>query len=121
MAGDVRELSRSIAAPSRRRALLGIAGGLVIVGAIAGVSLYVWWDQAVPVVGMGINFVRSLTAPKGTTTTELAAVVPGADAGPALAPVPVAAATGDWPSYNKTLTSERYSALAQINRANAAC
>src|ERR1700741_1292204 len=26
--------------------------------------------------------------------------------------------TGDWPSYNKTLTSERYSQLSQINTKN---
>ena len=28
------------------------------------------------------------------------------------------ATTGDWPSYNRTLTSERYSQLSQINREN---
>jgi alcohol dehydrogenase (cytochrome c) len=36
---------------------------------------------------------------------------------PAEAPMPNAT-TGDWPSYNKTLTSERYSQLSQINTKN---
>ena len=36
---------------------------------------------------------------------------------PAEAPSP-SAASGDWPSYNKTLTSERYSELDQINTQN---
>ena len=31
---------------------------------------------------------------------------------------PLEAAAGDWPSYNKTLTSERYSQLSQINTTN---
>ena len=37
---------------------------------------------------------------------------------PAIAPAQ--AALGDWPSYNRTLTGERFSPLAEINRANVA-
>jgi alcohol dehydrogenase (cytochrome c) len=36
---------------------------------------------------------------------------------PAEAPLPNTT-TGDWPSYNRTLTSERYSPLSQINTKN---
>jgi alcohol dehydrogenase (cytochrome c) len=37
---------------------------------------------------------------------------------PAIAPAQTA--LGDWPSYNRTLTGERFSPLAEINRANVA-
>jgi alcohol dehydrogenase (cytochrome c) len=99
-----------------------IVGALLVAAAVVAGALYAFWGQAVPIAGMVINYVRSWTAPAGTTTTELAVVTvsggvaTGAEA--AIAPLPDAAA-GDWPSYNKTLTSERYSQLGQINTANA--
>lgn len=101
--------------------LLIIAGALVVAGAAAAGTLYYYWDQAVPLGGMAVNYFRSLTAPSGTTTTELAAA--SSDAGPvAPSPSPAVpppnATAGDWPSYNKTLTSERYSQLGQINTKN---
>ena len=101
--------------------LLIIAGVLVVTGAAATGALYVYWDQAVPLAGMAINYYRSLSAPAGTTSTELAAGSSSAGAVAASAPAATAtpnAATGDWPSYNKTLTSERYSQLSQINTKN---
>jgi alcohol dehydrogenase (cytochrome c) len=67
------------------------------------------------------NYFISWSAPPGTTTTELNAAYkaaePVAPSPPAEAPSP-SAASGDWPSYNKTLTSERYSELDQINTQN---
>jgi alcohol dehydrogenase (cytochrome c) len=99
------------------------AGVLVAIGATTAGALYVYWDQAVPIVGMGINYYRSLSAPAGTTLTELAPISAEAQAivvSAAAPTVPPPAATGDWPSYNKTLTSERYSPLDQINAKNAA-
>jgi alcohol dehydrogenase (cytochrome c) len=104
-----------------KKILLIIVGVLVVTGAaVAGVT-YVYWDQAVPLAGMAVNYVRSWTAPAGTTTTELAAP---AGHGSALSFAPASAVSepkapaGDWPSYNKTLTSERYSQLGQINVGN---
>ncbi len=93
--------------------LLGVvvAGG-VIVGGI------VWfnWNKAVPIAALAINYVRFLSAPAGTLTTEVAATpVPAA---PRAAEQTPGAASGDWPSYNKTLTSNRFSDLSQINRSN---
>jgi alcohol dehydrogenase (cytochrome c) len=101
--------------------LLITAGALVVAGAVAAGILYAYWDQAVPLAGMAINYVRSWTAPLGTTTTELAAV--SKDAGADVLSPPSAtplsnALVDDWPSYNKTLTSERYSQLSQINTKN---
>jgi alcohol dehydrogenase (cytochrome c) len=98
-----------------------IAGAIVFTGVVAGGLLYAYWGKAVPLAGLAINYVWSWSAPAGTTTTELAPA--SKDAGVA-APLPVAAARptgtqgGDWPSYNNTLTSQRYSALSQINTNN---
>ena len=65
---------------------------------------------------MARNYFISSTAPSGTTTTELNAAYKAAEAAtpPATATSPGAVA-GDWPSYNKTPNSERYSELDQIN------
>jgi len=57
----------------------------------------------------------TLNAPPGTVTTEANPAYKGAAA--ALQPTapPAQRAAADWPSYNKTLTSERFSDLSQIN------
>jgi hypothetical protein len=97
--------------------LLTTAGVLVVTGAAAAWALYAYWDQAVPLGGMAINYVRSWSAPAGTITTQLAAASKDAEdlrSSPAVWIPASNAATWDWPSYNKTLTSERYSQLTQI-------
>jgi alcohol dehydrogenase (cytochrome c) len=104
-----------------KKMLLIIVGVLVVASAAAAGATYIYWDQAVPLAGMAINYVRSWTAPSGTTTTELsaasgagAAIVPSSPS-----PAPATNATAeDWPSYNRTFTSERYSQLRQINVKN---
>jgi alcohol dehydrogenase (cytochrome c) len=70
---------------------------------------------------MAINYYRSFSAPAGTISTELAPGSSTAGAVAASGPAPTATPNvinGDWPSYNKTLTSERYSQLSQINTKN---
>ena len=97
-----------------------VAAALVAAGAAGTGALF----RAYPVrmslfVIMTRNYIRSWSAPEGVTTTELNPVYKGA---PAAAPPPVPAAAGDadgdWPSYNRTLTSERYAPLAEINTKN---
>jgi len=95
--------------------LLIVAGVLVVTGAVAAGALYVYWDRAVPLAGMAINYVRYLSAPAGTLVTEKAtskdAEPPAASDPPAPGPVPAAplvadqspgAATGNWPSSPTT-------------------
>ena len=103
------------------RKLVVIAGALLFTCAVVGGMLHAYWDKAVPLAGMGINFVRTLSAPAGTTTTEEAAL--SNDAGAVVSSSPIASpssaeTTDDWPGYNKTLTSERYSPLNQVDTAN---
>ncbi len=73
---------------------------------------------------MAVNYVRYLSAPPGTLTTDVAATAnegatppaPASSAAPSLGASP--ALEEDWPSYNKTLTSNRFSQLSLINKGN---
>ena len=96
-----------------KRKLLLLAGALVVIGAAAAGALYYAYPvQVSTLAGLTRNYLISWSAPAGTTTTELNAAYPGAGA---VAPAPPAQASspsagaGDWPSYNRTLTSERHS------------
>ena len=105
-------------------------GACVVVGLIAAGLVYIYWNKAVPIAAMAINYVRYLSAAAGTLTTEVAAATDGAAPSPAAASAapsahvnPGADATpgadaDSWPSYNKTLTSNRFSRLSQITREN---
>jgi alcohol dehydrogenase (cytochrome c) len=102
--------------------LIIIACVLGVIGAAAGGALYLIYPvQVSTLAGLTRNYIISWRAPLGTTTTELNAAYK--DAGgvarspPAELPSPNTIAE-DWPSYNKTLTSERYSQLSQINTKN---
>lgn len=89
-----------------------VAGGLLVAGAI-----FKNWDSFVPFAAMGINYWRYLDAPKGELTVEAA---PGVERANAAAPArPLPPDDGLWPSYNKTLTSDRFSSLNEIDRDNA--
>ena len=52
--------------------LLIAVGVVVVIGLGAAGALYAYWDKAVPLAGLAINYVRSWSAPRGTTTTEMA-------------------------------------------------
>jgi alcohol dehydrogenase (cytochrome c) len=99
----------------RSREYVILALGAAAVGAVIG--YYFAHPARTEIAGAEVrNIVLSLNAPEGTLTTEQnpafkAAATPSA-------PASLPAAAGDWPSYNKTLTSERFSDLAQINTTN---
>jgi len=102
-----------------RHKFIVIAGALVVAGVAAALALYYAYPvQASTLAGLTRNYLISWSAPPGTATTELN---PGYNASGAAAPSPPAAgaAPEDWPSYNRTLTSNRYSPLSQINTKNA--
>jgi alcohol dehydrogenase (cytochrome c) len=111
-------------ASMNKKKLLIIIGALFVAGvALAGI-LYVTFPVAMSTYGaMGINYMKSLSTPAGTVSTELNPAFKGTvAASPPAAPADEVwpnAAAGDWPSYNRTPTSQRYSPLTQINTKNA--
>jgi alcohol dehydrogenase (cytochrome c) len=102
-----------------------IIGALFVAGVVIAGVLYVTFPIAMTTYGgMSLNYLRSLSTPAGTVSTETnpayqapAAVASGSP--PTDSAWPNAAA-GDWPSYNRTPSSQRYSPLAQINAKNVA-
>ena len=103
--------------------LLVILGVLFVVGVAIGGVLYVAFPVPMTTYGgMGLNFLKSLSTPAGTLTIETnpaykapVAAVPSPPLADAAWPN---AAAGDWPSYNRTPTSQRFSPLDQINAKN---
>ena len=99
------------------RGLAWSVGGVLLCAIAAGTFVFTHMSQTLPTLGLAINYVRFLGAPDGTITTEVNQTVPAAEV-----PLPAAATPAvledDWPAYNKTLTSNRFSPLAQINAGN---
>jgi alcohol dehydrogenase (cytochrome c) len=98
-----------------KKKLFLIAVALVVIGAATGGALYYAYAVQVSLLAaMTRNYILSWSAPRGTATTELNAAYKGTQA-LALTPAAEAPSAEDWPSYNRTLASERYSQLSQIN------
>jgi alcohol dehydrogenase (cytochrome c) len=95
-----------------RYKLLTIAGALIVIGAAAAGALYYAYPvQMATYAGMTRSYFISLVAPAGTVTTESNAAYKGAGAAAPSPPAEAASAganAGDWPSYNRTLTSEHF-------------
>ncbi|MBU3887900.1 PQQ-binding-like beta-propeller repeat protein [Methylosinus sp. KRF6] len=92
---------------------LGVTAAL---GAAAATAIYTHWNAFVPIAAMGLNYWRYLDAPAGVLTVETA---PDFDTAPRVADTRAAPPDdGSWPSYNKTLASDRFSSLSEIDRAN---
>ena len=99
--------------------LITTIGVIVVASGVAAGAVYAYWNQVVPIAAMAINTVHYWGAPAGTITTEVAAAPLGGSIVASTAPpVLPAEEDADWPSYNKTLTSRRYSSLSQINTKN---
>jgi alcohol dehydrogenase (cytochrome c) len=105
-----------------RHKLIIIAVALVAAGAATGGALYYFYPVQVSIfAALTRNYIISWAAPLGTTTTELNAAYK--DAGAVARALPAEASSpsvtaGDWPSYNRTLASERHSPLSEINTKN---
>lgn len=101
---------------------------IVALVAVAGLGGYVvknyYWNTAVKYGSRTINYVKYMSAPKGTLTTEMDPdyQTPSTDAASdsnVHEAAVVADAGKDWPSYNRTVTSNRYSPLDGITPQNA--
>jgi alcohol dehydrogenase (cytochrome c) len=105
-------------------------GGVAIVVVAAAAFVYEDFDNLVPVAALGVNYFRFMDAPKGTLTIETAPDV-GQGQSPARvqasaknqAPAETRAAAEpaakDWPSYNRTLASDRFAPETEISKDNA--
>ncbi len=102
------------------RRFLMIAGiVVVIVAVIAGVVVYKNLVGTELFAARKMNDLKAFYAPAGTLTTEVNPDAKDAVIPPTAATAPVATtAAADWPSYNQTLTSERFSQLKQIDTTN---
>jgi alcohol dehydrogenase (cytochrome c) len=103
--------------------LRALLAAVVVVGIATAGLFYSKWDRVVPIAAMAINCVRYWSAPAGTLETEVAQTSAAAQPPASTPSAPPGTAPGgtegDWASYNKTLTSNRFSQLSQINRTNA--
>jgi alcohol dehydrogenase (cytochrome c) len=100
-----------------------VVGTLAVVGVVTGVGLLIAYPKQMVWFGaLGMNYFKTWSAPPGTLTTEsnpkyqLPSGTAAQDA--SAAPAATASAGEDWPSYNRTLSSDRYSPLTQINTSN---
>jgi PQQ-dependent dehydrogenase (methanol/ethanol family) len=102
----------------KHRVLITV-GAIVVAGAaVGGAVVYTHFLQTELLAGRAINFFKSRNAPPGTTTTELNPDAKALDVAAVAGPPSPDATSGDWPHYNKTLTSERFSGLTEINTKN---
>lgn len=95
-----------------------LLGGLALLGLVAAGALHARWNKAAPTAALAVHYLRTLFSPAGTIQTE--AAVASEDSVPASAAMPAqpndSPETADWPGYNRTLTSNQFSQLSQINR-----
>jgi alcohol dehydrogenase (cytochrome c) len=97
-----------------------IVGVLVVAGAIIGGGLYLAFPvQMSTIGGLSRAYLLTLNSPAGTLSTESNAAyqAPVASAAAPVSPDSTSAST-DWPSYNRTVGSQRYTTLNQINTKN---
>jgi PQQ-dependent dehydrogenase (methanol/ethanol family) len=97
-----------------KRKALWVIGVLALVVVAAGLVVYSHLDAFITNAAMAVNWVRYRSAPAGTLETEVAARPPP------LAALAAPETGKDWPSYNRTLTSNRFAGLDEINSSTAA-
>jgi alcohol dehydrogenase (cytochrome c) len=97
--------------------MLIFMGVVVAAAAIGGALAVAFQVQTFTILGLARAYLLSLNAPAGTATTEQNPAY-GAGAHPPAVVDDALAETEDWPSYNRTVKSQRYSQLSQINTKN---
>ncbi|HWW20899.1 MAG TPA: PQQ-binding-like beta-propeller repeat protein [Steroidobacteraceae bacterium] len=91
-----------------------LLAALLLVGVTAGIGLLIM-PTPLTLLGAVTNTVRTLSNPPGTLSVEVRPGSPAPELGAAPTDTPD---PNEWPSYNRTLTSQRFSPLDQINRQN---
>jgi alcohol dehydrogenase (cytochrome c) len=91
-------------------------GGAAVVAIAAAAFVYEDFDNLVPVAALGVNYFRFMDAPKGALTLETA---PGGAETPKEGRAVVEPPSKDWPSYNRTVASDRFASETEITAANA--
>jgi alcohol dehydrogenase (cytochrome c) len=115
-------VERATPRDSTTKKVLIAIGALAVIGAVTGIGLLVAFPS--PTIfagGMAINFLKTLGAPAGTLSTESNPAYKAAETATPSAAVEAPSGTtvtDDWPSYNRTLSSDRFSPLSQINTTN---
>jgi alcohol dehydrogenase (cytochrome c) len=82
---------------------------------VVGLGIALSGGSPLILLGRVLNSVRSATNPAGTLTVEVNQGFTGSGAHRAPGENAESSDSGSWPSYNRTLTSERYSPLDTIN------
>jgi alcohol dehydrogenase (cytochrome c) len=117
------ELSRWWSSATKLTKSLIVIGVLAVLGMLVGGSLYLAFPVPMSLLGAALrNYVLSLDAPPGTETVESNASYTGAPSTtstPTAEAAPPSGTGNDWPSYNRTVSSDRYSPLTDINTTNA--
>jgi alcohol dehydrogenase (cytochrome c) len=100
------------------RTIAQVVVALILIGFFTGGVLYYLFPVQVSLLAARArSYVLSLNAPPGTTKTESNPAYKSAAVAETQPPAASPPGT-DWPSYNRTLTSERYSPLGKINTKN---
>src|SRR5271167_4132016 len=92
--------------------ILGAFGALFVGGLIIAGILYVTFPiEMTTYGGMALNYLKTLSMPAGTVSTEANPAYKGAVTSASAPPPPADpawpnAAAGDWPSYNRTPSSQ---------------
>jgi glucose dehydrogenase len=100
----------------RRNKVLVLVPGLIVLGGLA--LLFFSGLSPIGALGLVLNTFTSANNPKGGEVVEVRGDAKPASTGAAAADVGTNAQSpdaGSWPNYNRTLTSQRYSPLSQIN------
>src|SRR5271169_2320262 len=113
-----RPINHASGAGIQMKKLLIILAVLVVAGAAIGGGLYLVFPVQISTIG-GLTHVyfTTLNPPAGTLSTEANAAYQ-APAAAAPASADASSPSNDWPSYNRTVNSQRYSTLSEINRQN---
>lgn len=99
------------------RKVWSVVGVLVVLVGLFVAGSYMIGSNPTFTMGSLLEMIRGADAPKGQLSVELRQAATKGET--AKAPEQMTAGSGEWSSFNRTVTSERFSPLGDINTANA--